>query len=137
MKKLLGKDLALFDTDSGKDLQVHNGDLVLTDGLDNLVQALSLRLCSYRGILKQLGHPSYGSRLLEAVGEMNNKLYERMVKNLISEAILQEPRVRSIVQIYVQTNTIFPEQVEIEISVLPINQSVPLNLVVNLNLGMD
>ena len=133
--KLLGRDLKLVDSLAGKDLVVRNGDLVLVENLDNLVQALSLRLQSHRGILKQLGHPNYGSRLVEAIGTVNNQNSLRRVENLVREAVLQEPRVQSIASLNIRPLPSHPGMIEIDVSVLPIREPVPLNLVVTLAVG--
>ena len=121
-----------MDTLHGKDLAVSNGDLVLVENIDNLVQALSLRLSSQRGILTQLGHPGYGSRLLEAIGTLNTEANLRGVENLLREAILQEPRVQKIESLTIRTHPAQPGAIDIEVSVLPIREQVPLNLVVTL-----
>lgn len=133
---LLGTDLKLVDTPHGKDLAVRNGDLVLVENTDNLVQAMSLRLSSQRGTLTQLGHPGYGSRLLEAIGTMNTPGNLRGIENLLREAILQEPRIQIIESLTIRTNHAQPGTIDIEVSVLPIREQVPLNLVVTLQSGI-
>jgi phage baseplate assembly protein W len=41
--------------------------------VDNLKQALLLRFLTPTGELALLGHPDYGSRLSELIGELNNE----------------------------------------------------------------
>ena len=47
-------------------------DLRTVDGRDNLAQAVINRLLTRQGELAALGHPRYGSRLHELIGEPNN-----------------------------------------------------------------
>ena len=133
--ELLGKDLKLADSLDGKDLAVVNGDLTIVDGADNLVQALSLRLNSNRGILRQLGHPAYGSRLGEAIGIITTPGNLRRVENLVRETIFQEARVRSIESLAVYPSSTIHGAIEIEVSILEITESKPLNLVITLQAG--
>ena len=46
-------------------------DLGVVSGLDNLGQAVILRLLTPKGELAPLAHPEYGSRLHELVGRQN------------------------------------------------------------------
>ena len=63
---LFGSDLALTDAAPGFDLGVaRGGDLALAEGIDNIVQALRLRLLVRLGEMAPLGLPRYGSRLHE------------------------------------------------------------------------
>ncbi len=136
-QELLGTDLMLSDSTHGKDFDVQDGDIVLVDGVNNLVQALSLRLTNNRGMLMQLGHPNYGSRLSEAVGRTNKPANLRLIENFVKEALLQEPRVKSIESVYISTALSLPENIIIEVAVLPIGKRTPLNLVVTIQTGND
>ncbi len=134
--QLLGKDLKLVDflddqgELSGKDLATKKTDLtdlVLITDVDNLVQALSLRLSNNRGILRQLGHPDYGSGLIKAIGTLNTESNRRVVENLAREVILQEPRVKNIQNLSIRT--VRPGTIEIDASIITISEQVPLNMV--------
>jgi phage baseplate assembly protein W len=129
---LLGKDLKLIDGLYGTDLAVRNGDLDLVEGIDNLVQALVLRLNSNRGILRRLGHPAYGTRLTEAIGIIQTAANLRQVENLVREAILQEPRVQSIESLFITSRTDIPGAIEVEVALHSITDPKALNLVITL-----
>src|ERR1043165_7814825 len=47
-------------------------DLAIVKERDNLGQALVVRLLTSLGSLAPLGHPQYGSRLLELIGKRND-----------------------------------------------------------------
>ncbi|HXO21723.1 MAG TPA: hypothetical protein VOA87_17560, partial [Thermoanaerobaculia bacterium] len=79
---LLGRDLELDyalgggffeDADLASGITVGSGrrDLEVAAGLDNLTQAIANRLKTRRGELGPLGHPEYGSRHHELIGEPN------------------------------------------------------------------
>jgi len=60
-------------------------DLATQTGLANLVQSLIVRVLTERGELTALGHPNYGSRHHQLIGEPNTvsnrnliKLYDRV-----------------------------------------------------------
>lgn len=135
-KDILGKDIELLFYRNGMDLKVKHGDLALVESTDNLAQALTLRLNSYQGILRKLGHLKYGGRLLEAIGTPNNKANMRTVESLVRESILQEPRVRSISSLSIRADASNPGTLNVEASVIPIDEQVPLNLVITLSPGV-
>ena len=127
--EIFGTDLLLSKRGPAWNLQVTgSGDLETVGGSDNLVQALTLRLNIPRGQLAGLGHPSYGSRLAELVGRPNDATTRNLVKFYTLECIRQEPRVESVLNVKVETT---PERgrVDVHMCVLPIGESVPLNLV--------
>jgi phage baseplate assembly protein W len=138
-KEILGTDLKLiprvkFD---GWDLSTagKNGfaDLAPVSGEDNLVQALSLRLCMPRGTLAPLGHPNYGSRLGELIGRPNDSITRQLLKIYCQDCIRQEPRVKEIQKIEVET-TAATGRVDIHVQVIPVDSNTPLNLVFPFNL---
>ena len=55
-------------------------DLTIASGRDNLAQAIIMRLLTPRGELAALGHPQYGSRLHELVGEVNTETKRNLVR---------------------------------------------------------
>jgi phage baseplate assembly protein W len=104
-------------------------DLGRVDGRANLAQALILRLITPRGSLAQLGHPSYGSRLVSLVGELNNETTRNLARLYTLEALAEEPRVKQPVQdLSVQSLETSPDVLRIGFSVLPIDDSDPLAL---------
>jgi phage baseplate assembly protein W len=69
-------------------------DLTTASGRANLAQALVLRLLTRRGELALLGHPEYGSRHHELIGEPNTDTKRNLLKLHVLECLSQEPRVR-------------------------------------------
>ena len=114
----------------GADLNVgKSGDLQVVSGRENLGQALMQRLLTRKGELGDLGHPGYGSRLHELVGRPNNAATRDLVRLYAKECVMQEPRVRDIVEIRVSPVTGDPYAVTLDITVVPIKSNTPMNLV--------
>ena len=79
------------------DLQTNaRGDLQMTAGRDNLVQAIINRLLTRQGELAPLGHPSYGSRLYTLIGEPNNLRSRARADAYIREALGQDSRIAKV-----------------------------------------
>jgi len=72
------------------------GDLDIGTGRPNLVQAVINRLLTRRGALTQLGHPEYGSRLHELVGELNNLRLRALAEVYIRDCLAQERRIEKV-----------------------------------------
>lgn len=142
-KELLGTDLKLTDeywrrggleTDLKTVIRRDNlKDLDLVADAENLVQALTLRLLTPKGALSKLGHPDYGSRLHELIGEINNVRTRGIARLYCKEAILQDPRVEKILGIEVKPVT--RERVDVHVEILPIDEVKPLNMVFPFYLG--
>lgn len=66
---------------------------------DNLIQAILNRLHTRRGELTSLGHPDYGSRMHELIGNLNNDRIRRLAELYIRECLAQESRIAEIVDI--------------------------------------
>ena len=81
------------------DVAPRTDDLGLLNGRATLVQALILRLLTERGELAALGHPDYGSRHHQLIGEPNVEGNRNLVKLYILECLRQEPRLEQIVSI--------------------------------------
>jgi phage baseplate assembly protein W len=137
-----GADLRLLrdltrqnDRDRGSDLstieraETGQVDLELLSGADNLQQALLLRFLTPRGELTLLGHPDYGSRLFELIGERNIESNRNLAKLFVLQALAAEPRVKEVRSVRVTQNRARPEQVDIEVSLIAIDSDIPLNLV--------
>ncbi|MDV7400513.1 hypothetical protein RZS08_54360, partial [Arthrospira platensis SPKY1] len=67
-------------------------DFVAREGLENLAQAVILRLLTPRGELAALGHPDYGSRVHELIGRENDGPRRNLLRLFILEALKAEPR---------------------------------------------
>ena len=135
-EELLGSDLKLriqpyTETGGiGIDLFVgRGGDLSMATGRENLGQALLHRLLTRRGELAEIGHPDYGSRLHELIGAPNNPSTRERVKLYVKEAVAQELRVKDVMGIEVLPLMEDPSVVTVELTVLPIESTVPMNLV--------
>jgi phage baseplate assembly protein W len=109
-------------------------DTGAVQGRANLAQALVLRLLTRQGALAELGHPDYGSRLMELIGGLNNVSNRNLARLFTIEAIKQEPRVRALLDLSVVTMAGSPSNIRIAFSVLPVNDEDPLNLALEVTL---
>lgn len=132
---ILGTDLRIIDDEmDSKDLTVvvsvrGKQDLAPVSGVDNLVQALNLRLNAKKGALRELGHPNYGSRLYTLIGRLNNQTNRKLLEAYTRECLRQEPRIREIISITVESSPAEPGAVFVHAAVTPIQSPEPLNLV--------
>ena len=104
-------------------------DLQKLAGAQNLQQALILRFLTQQGELAHLGHPTYGSRLHELVGEPNTETTRNRAKLYALQALNDEPRVASVRSLTVTTRAAQPTWVDIRAAVVAIDQITELNLV--------
>ena len=147
-RELMGVDLALdyafgggffedADLVSGASTGSSRGerDLRTIDGPEAIGQALVNRLKTRRGELAALGHPTYGSRHHELIGEPNTERTRNLVKFHVLAALRQEPRLERIVAVNVRAEHEPPrETVRIEATVQLIDEPTALNLVVPFSL---
>lgn len=82
-----------------EDVSPRTNDLALVSGRANLVQSLITRLMTERGELAGLGHPDYGSRHHQLIGEPNSENNRNLIKLYILECLQQEPRLEEITEI--------------------------------------
>jgi len=133
--RLLDNLLRQNDLDVGEDLfvteRLETGqiDLETVVADDNLKQALLLRFLTRRGELELLGHPTYGSRLFDLLGERNTLANRNRAKLYVLEALAMEPRVAEVLRVTVETNRAEPTQIDISVSLRPIYADTVLNLV--------
>lgn len=73
-------------------------DLKTVDGLENAVQAVIHRLKTMKGELSAIGHPEYGSRHHELIGQPNTEHNRNLVKLFILQALAREPRVAEVLE---------------------------------------
>ena len=90
----------IFPAHDEADLAVGRGAETVS-GIDNLVQALKLRLLIDRGDLAALGHPRYGTRLRELLGETMDRANRELVRRYVRQAIMADPRVAEVVSVTV------------------------------------
>lgn len=107
-------------------------DLATISGKANLVQSLILRLMTERGELASLGHPSYGSRHHQLIGEPNTETNRNLIKLYVLECLRQEPRLEAIQRVDVRpaAGRENRDKVEVEIVVVAKGIPDPLSLVV-------
>jgi phage baseplate assembly protein W len=121
--------------DPGNDLsvvrreQTDQIDLEPLSGVDNLIQALLLRFLTPTGELTALGHPEYGSRLHELIGELNNETNRNRAKLFVLQTLEAEPRVKKALSASVTQNRRDPAQMDIDVTLLAIDSDTPINLI--------
>jgi phage baseplate assembly protein W len=103
-------------------------DVGAVSGRANLAQALVLRLLTRQGALSALGHPDYGSRLTELIGQLNNETTRNLARLFTIQAVRQERRVQQLLDLSVQTAPDQPDTIRVVFSVLPVNDDDPLAL---------
>jgi len=144
-KPVLGRDLGLdytlgafredADFRARRALGLGRTDLELIEDEDNLVQAVANRLKTRKGELAALGHPDYGSRHHELMGEPNVERTRNLIKFYVLRALRDEPRIERVLRADVRAEHAPPrEVVRIELTIKPIGGQVPLNLVVPFSL---
>lgn len=134
-RRIFGVDLAVAARAPGFDLVAQgDGDLALSAGDANIVQALTLRLSVRRGELARLGWPDYGSRLHELIGEPNNARTHLKLMAFARAAVEADPRVREVVAARVEQTPGDRDSVRLVLDVALIDGPAPLNLVFDVNL---
>ena len=114
-----------------------NGDLLdlgAVSARENLGQALILRLLTLKGSLEPLGHPDYGSRLVELIGRENNATNRNLARLYTIEALGQERRVRKLLGLSVDPVPGQPDTLRIGFSVVPVDDDDPLSLTLEVTL---
>ena len=109
IEPLMGRDLRLDYRQSGgffedADLATvrsqrsahRERDLATLEGLANLEQAIANRLKTRKGELAALGHPDYGSRHHELMGEPNVERTRDLIKIYVLQALRDEPRIERV-----------------------------------------
>ena len=110
-------------------------DLQRLEGVEDLQQALILRFLTQQGELAHLGHPTYGSRLHELIGEPNTETTRNKAKLYALQALAAEPRIAEVRSIVVETDRRQPTLIEIKAAVVTIDDPTPVNLVFGVNLA--
>jgi len=135
LRLLRNLDLTKSSRDPGNDLarrlrvETSQFDLDTLGTADNLVQALLLRFLTPVGELAVLGHPDYGSRLVELIGELNNETNRNRAKLYTLQALQAEPRVKEIRAVTVTQSLRDRTRMDIKVSLLPVDSDTLLNLV--------
>jgi phage baseplate assembly protein W len=145
---LMGRDLRLDYTFGGgffEDADLASGaragapvtsrDLAVADGIVAITQAIANRLKTRKGELASLGHPDYGSRHHELIGEPNVERTRDLIKLYVLQALRAEPRIEKVLRADVVAEHTPPrETVRITLSVRLVREATPLNLVIPFSL---
>lgn len=113
-------------------------DLLVASKVRAVEQLLVNRLMTHKGELAPLGHPEYGSRHHELIGEPNVERTRNLIKLHILEALGHEPRVQEVLSCKVYAPHDPPrDQVRVEMVVRLIDEPNPLNLVLPFSLEVS
>jgi phage baseplate assembly protein W len=124
-----GLDLAVVPASRGRKQPTADvSDLGVVEGRSNLGQALIVRLLTPLGSLAPLGHPEYGSRLGELIGRECNDATRNLARLYTIQALRQEPRLRELSGLAVETTQDAPDTIRIGFSVVPRGDDEPLSL---------
>ncbi len=110
-------------------------DLAVVSDLNAAEQLLVNRLKTQQGELAPLGHPEYGSRHHELIGEPNVQRTRNLIKLYVLEALAREPRIEKVLGCTVTAAHEPPRDVvRVELEILLIGNPNPLNFVVPFSL---
>ena len=141
---MFGRDLrAVYGTGDGRfenlDLDVEEAPAPLglrrgvdsITGVDNAMQAVIHRIKTRMGELAPLGHPEYGSRHHDLIGQPNSAHNRNLVKLYILQALARDPRIEEVLSAKINFD---PQRdrdtVNLELSLQLMGSPVPANLVV-------
>lgn len=97
-------------------------------GVDNLLQAIWVRLNTAEGTLSNLGYPDYGSRLYLLIGELDTPETHDRARLYIARALSQEVRIAQILSIDIESEPAGTGRVLVaSVSVRPIEHEGPLH----------
>ncbi len=106
-------------------------DLAAVSGVENLIQAVIHRLKTCYGELGPLGHPKYGSRHNELIGQPNTEHNRSLVKLYILQALAKEPRIEKILKAKIRYDRhLDPSRVDIVLDIKPGITDAVINLVI-------
>lgn len=146
LDELLGLDLWLDyrsspgfyeNADLRDELKDNNSrDLKVSKGVDTLKQAIVNRLKTHKGELSSLGHPDYGSRHHELIGEPNIERTRNLIKLYILQALKRERRIEKVLSAKVFAEHEPPrDTVRIELNILVQKIALPLTIIVPFSLS--
>ena len=108
---ILKKDIA-FKSDL---VPTASGDLDITEGLDNLKEALFRRLVTTPGSL--IHRPTYGVDVKSFQNGLNNLSAQRRLALRITEQFREDPRVESVLGVQIKTDDLQSDKIEILVRV--------------------
>lgn len=111
--------IVFHDTGHGPVVELATGNrgLAAVSGIDNLTQALTLRLLVDQGELEALGHPRYGSRIRELLGAKLDRANLELMRRFVRQSLLDDPRVAEVVRVVVQPRFDTPGVVDVDAEV--------------------
>lgn len=101
---------------------VHD-DIGVVDGHENLYQGVLMRLLTPLGELAPLGHPEYGSRLHELIGDRNSETRRNLARLFILQALALEPRIEEVVEVKTAVHPSYREGVNVMLRVRPVGET--------------
>jgi phage baseplate assembly protein W len=110
-------------------------DLAIAERTTQAAQMLVSRLMTRAGELAPLGHPEYGSRHHELIGEPDTDRTRNLVKTYVLQALRHEPRIARVERCAVTADDRPRDIVRIELTIRLIDLDDPLDLVVSFALG--
>lgn len=109
-------------------------DIATVTETGNLQQSLINRIMTRKGELEDLGHPEYGSRHYDLIGEPNTESNRNLIKFHILECLSHEPRIERVLKAQVKTDTDNRSLVRIYLEIKIITVTSPINLVIPFSL---
>jgi len=109
-------------------------DVAIVEAVDAARQMLVDRIMTRRGELAQLGHPEYGSRHHDLIGEPDTERTRNLVKLHILECLRHEPRIAKVVRCDIVPMARYRDVVRIVLDIRLVDAPQPLNLVVPFDL---
>lgn len=111
-------------------------DLRVARGVDTIRQSIANRLKTRKGELSPLGHPNYGSRHHELVGEPNVERTRNLIKLYVLQALKQEQRIEKVLKAKVFAEQEPPRStVRIELQLQIRKVALPLSIIVSFSLS--
>ncbi|CAM2065239.1 Conserved domain protein [Sulfidibacter corallicola] len=95
-------------------------DLGTVSGRTNLAQAVIVRLLTPRGELAALGHPEFGSRLHEIIGNRNSETVRHLARLYILESLQREPRIEEVTALRISAHPDIRDRIDVELAVRPV-----------------
>lgn len=105
-------------------------DIAAITRTENLQQSLINRIMTKKGEIDELGHPEYGSRHHDLIGEPNTESNRNLIKFHILECLSHEPRIERILRAQVKSDTDNRGLVRIYLEIKITSVTSPLNLVI-------
>jgi phage baseplate assembly protein W len=110
--------------------------IATVQGRANLAQAIVNRLLTRQGELAELGHPEYGSRLHELLGEANNLRLRVLTEIYIRDCLAQETRIAEVqyVTLSPPVRGIDRSVLKVSLGILPIGETQGFSFTIPINI---